>query len=154
MWTCRCILYARRALHNSITPIFNRKNRTMYRILAIFMLALLISASEASAQKPEDAKQTDPAKQYSLSHIRETPVQQRRRVQQETAQHLVFQRAAHRATLREQRIATASALGISHARPNMQQQAWLSNYWWTLPRIIYLYVNAPEADTTSSATRY
>ncbi|MCG8587107.1 MAG: hypothetical protein MI757_20575 [Pirellulales bacterium] len=119
----------------------------MCRLLSICALTLFITLP-AAAQDDVDS-----AGRYSLGRSTETRAQHQRRLQQETARRLILERAVDRATRRDQRIANARAWGISPARPDTQRQNWFDLYWWSLPRIIYLYVDPPADDSPPRAAQ-
>jgi hypothetical protein len=125
--------------------------------LAICSLTLLLAATQAVAQVPDAANQSQPQR-YSLSDIGETRAQRQRREQRETARSLIFDKAASRAKRREDRIALDKSYGISRSRPTSRPLGWFAPNWWSFPRIIYIQVDrTPESESPSTvygARRY
>ena len=127
----------------------------MRRALLMCSLALLLAASPAAAQVPNEADKDpsggdqellkNPPKRYSLSDIGETRTQRERRLQRENARSLIFQKASNRAKQREERIAFNQAHGISHSRPTSRPLQWFGPNWWALPRVVHIHVSeSPE----------
>ncbi len=129
----------------------------MVRVIAICWLAAAFSASLASAQTSADQDLDDVASRYVPAPTHETWTQQQRRQRADTARQLVFHKAAVRAARRDQRIATAKSLGISHARPAVNQN-WLNSYLWLIRRIQWpnwaAPVELPEETAVRPAPRY
>ena len=129
----------------------------MLRVVAISSLAIAFSASLAPAQTSSAQSDEAVASRYSPAPTHETFVQRQRRERAEMARELVFEKAAARAAQRDQRIATAKALGISHARPAVNQ-SWLQQYIVPLPRFPWLKwiapVEYPEETAQRPAPRY
>ena len=124
----------------------------MLRVIAICSLTVALSASLALAQTRATQSDSDVASRYTPAPTHETRAQQQRRERAEAARELVFAKAAARAARRDQRIATANALGISHARPAVNQ-SWLHQYLWVLPRNPWVTWVAPVLYAEETAQR-